>query len=484
MMRREVTVLQLIDWFLCCFQEGDVYSETSKSTLEHMYVAVRVYAAACSLALVCSVTPSLPPPGIWHLMHSPPHFHRRAYLTLKSVIHSKSYTFKQPFATRAVASEALGLFPLASTLHILFNTIDIADFSRTTASLFGNVSDVYKAIYERPVRELDRFDREAVARSFSDPSLRTIATTQLVQHLQWMGKMRLDITDLEEKFRGSTQLIMSLFVHSPPSPFMGFHLHRIAHDLLRVAMARKFSSDTLSQLEDFERSLEKQSMAILTPGRVRLKRGGVRGAGRAGGKGGGRDRALTAPVSKSGADADDCRVREVWGTVRKASGGSAAAPEIAQRSSGRQGLLGELKAQARERHQKIAVDHVFYNAEDYLAVAPNAIIAQVENIWLQVDPVVDRYKAAAESGNGGARNDSFLHEVLASTEAGVLQISKRRIIWCVNIDENETASPKERKRRRSKQLDSKGEAERELRRMGSYMRLQQNTAPEGKFGRV
>ena len=65
---------------------------------------------------------------------------------------------------------------------------------------------------------------------------------------------------------------------------------------------------------------------------------------------------------------------------------------------------------------------MFYNAEDYLAVAPNAIIAQVENVWLQVDPVLDRYKAAAESGNGDTQNTSFLHEVLASTEAGVLQV--------------------------------------------------------------
>ena len=40
-LRRDVTVLQLIDWFLCCSQDGDVYSETSKSTLEHMSV-VRV----------------------------------------------------------------------------------------------------------------------------------------------------------------------------------------------------------------------------------------------------------------------------------------------------------------------------------------------------------------------------------------------------------------------------------------------------------
>ena len=37
-LRREVTVLQLIDWFICCSQDGDVYSETSKSTLEHMSV--------------------------------------------------------------------------------------------------------------------------------------------------------------------------------------------------------------------------------------------------------------------------------------------------------------------------------------------------------------------------------------------------------------------------------------------------------------
>ena len=153
---------------------------------------------------------------------------------------------------------------------------------------------------------------------------------------------RLDITNLEEKFRGATQLIMSLFVHSPPSPFMGFHLRRIAHDLLRVAMARKFSRDTLSRLEDFERSLEKQSMPILNPGRVQLNRAGV---GHSGLQAGGRDRALTAPVSKADADDVDGHVREVWGTVRKASGGSASAPEIAQRSSGRQGLLGGLKAQ-------------------------------------------------------------------------------------------------------------------------------------------
>ena len=287
---------------------------------------------------------------------------------------------------------------------------------------------------------------------------------------------RLDITDMEEKFRGAAQLIMSLFVHSPPSPFMSFHLQRIAHDLLRMAMARRFTSDTISRLEDFERSLEKRSAPILTPWRVRRKR--THSDSGSSPLQMGRKRALTAPISGEVTNIEDGVVREVQGSVRKAGVGSSDAPEILQRSFDRS-LLG-LKTQHEERHQKVKVDNVFYNAEDYLGVAPNTVIAQIENVWLQVDPVLDRYKAGVGS-EGRPKKNGFLHEVLTSTEAGVLQISKRRIIWCVNIEDKLSSSPKEKGMKNQNEDHNKApESTRELKRVGSYMRLQQKNTPKGK----